>query len=327
MELATERKLSCLCVCFAYGGNSGIQNEHPSTRDWAVQTIQLMQGDPRLERLDIKTLADTPIGMLRNRAVKMARQGGYDLLLMLDSDQDFMFHEHEPWYKPFFPEAFTAIYDHYDKGPLVIGAPYVGSASAGENTFVFRWQNQGIQGSETAFSLEQYPRECAAMMSGIQPVAALPTGMILFDIRIFDLMDEGRLSREQALDYYKEGRISRAEALRSLSDGYFYYEWTDETASEKASTEDVAATRDMSMVSILKLGYNALHCAWDSWIGHAKPYTTGKPRIFSTEQVGNTLKRAVLNDISFRDRIVRVKNDRLLKLLEQRNGHASSVNG
>lgn len=327
MELATERKLSCLFVFFSYGGHSGMPAEHPSCREFVTQIQSQTHNDPRIDRIEMKTYSDTPITMTRNKAIKDAREQGFDLVVFFDADQDFMLHADDPWYKPFFPVAFDAIYDHYDKGPLVIAAPYTGGANNGQNIFYFQWRNQGVMGDDTTFSLEQYTREEAALMSGLHPVAALPTGLIMFDLRIFDVLDDGRLSKEQALDLYKDGKITKAEALRSLSDGYFYYEWTDETASEKASTEDVTITRDISLIGEIKLGYNPLRVACDSWIGHVKPYTTGRPKIFSTEQVGNTLKRAVLNNISFRDRIVRVKNDRLLKLLEQRNGHASSVNG
>lgn len=270
----------------------------------------------------METFANTPITMTRNLSVKRARAAKADLLLMLDSDQDFDFHANEPWYKPFFPEAFTFMYDNYDRGPHVVGAPYVGSANAGNNCFQFYWETIGEQQGETSFRLEQYPRQIAAQMSGIQPCGALPTGMCMFDMRIFDLLDTNRKSKAQVLEDFKDGRIDKREALRCIQDGYFYYEWTDATASEKASTEDVAATRDMSLVGQLKLGYNPVHCAWDSWIGHAKPATHGRPKIFCAEQVGGVLNRAILDDRSYRDRIVRIRNDELLAALETTNGRA-----
>ena len=152
-------------------------------------------------------------------------------------------------------------------------------------------------------------------ITGIQPVAALPTGLILFDMRMFDLMDNNRKSKEQALEEFKDGKIGKAEALRCIQDGYFYYEWTDHTASAKASTEDVAATRDMSWVGQLKLGYNPVMCAWDSWIGHAKPWMVGRPQMFSVEQIGGVIKRAVLDGRSCNDKLVRVENKELLKAL------------
>src|SRR6185369_145762 len=62
------------------------------------------------------------------------------------------------------------------------------------------------------------------------------------------------------------------------------------------STEDVTNTRDISLAGCVKLGYNPVHCAWDSWIGHHKPWNVGKPQRFMAAQVGNALRRAVLDD-------------------------------
>lgn len=320
--MPVERKLSCFLAFFSYGGHSGMPAEHPSCREFVVQMQSQMRNDPRIDRIEMETFSDTPVTMTRNLAIKKARENGCDLIVFFDADQDFMLHAHEPWYKPFFKEAFDAIYAHYDKGPLVIAAPYTGGANNGQNIFFFQWRNKGLMGEETSFSLEQFSREEAAQMSGIHEVAALPTGLIMFDTRIFDVLDEGRLSREQALDQYKEGKITRAEALRFLSDGYFYYEWTDETASKKASTEDVTATRDISLVGQMKLGYNPLRVACDSWIGHVKPYTTGRPKLFTTEQVGAVLQRAVLGGRSCHDRLIRVKNTALLEALKEADGAA-----
>lgn len=317
-----EQKLDIFIACFAYGGNSGISNEHPSTREWMCETLAWMRDDARVGKVFTRTYNDTPITMLRNRAVEDARREGCQLLLMLDSDHDFMHHASAPWYKPFFPEAFGKIHDHYATGPLVIAAPYAGSANCGENMFIFLWQDQGPRGNETTFSLEQYTRADAALMSGIQPVAALPTGMILYDMRIFDALDVNRKSKRQVLEEFRDKKINLEEALRCIQDGYFYYEWTDHTASDKASTEDVAATRDMSLIGQLVYGYNPVMCAWDSWIGHVKPSVSGKPKVFTVEQIGGVLKRVVLDGTSCRDKIVRVENKNLLKALEEANGPA-----
>ena len=150
---------------------------------------------------------------------------------------------------------------HYGKGPLVIGAPYCGPPNGGENVYVFYWDNLGSRGTETAFKLEQYPRMIAAKMSGIQECAALPTGMILYDLRCFDLIEPSKLTKDQALDQFKEGKLTKAQTLAALSEGFFHYEWKNGYASEKASTEDVQNTRDISLAGQLKLGYNPVRCA------------------------------------------------------------------
>lgn len=314
--MSDRLKLNLFIGIPAYGGNGGVSSLYPEIARWLAELMIELKGDERIGEVHVDFYSDTPITMVRNAYVEKARKLGCHLLLMVDSDQDPNLHRGQDWYKPFWNVAFDAIYAHYSKGPLVIGAPYCGPPNSGENCYVFQWNSQGNHGDGTEFSLDQYTRAQAAVMSGLQECGALPTGMILFDTRIFELLDANRMSKEDALIGFRDGKLTLQEALRSIQDGYFYYEWKDRTASEKASTEDVAATRDMSLVGRLKLGYNPVMCAWDSWVGHMKPWCVGRPKIFSVEQVGGVLKRAVLDNVSYRDRVIRVRNDDLLKAIE-----------
>jgi hypothetical protein len=276
----------------SYAGNGGYQSMHPDVAVWLSRLLVQLKSDERIEHVTVDTLGDTPITMTRNRAVLKAREAGADLLLMVDSDQSPDLHRSEKWFKPFWDEAFEEVYKHYDKGPLVIGAPYCGPPDGGENVYVFYFDNFGIRGDETRTSLKMYDRQMAYQMSGIQECGALPTGMILFDMRIFDLMEPPKESKSQILDKLLAGEIDKDTALRSMSEGWFYYEWKNGYAAEKASTEDVTVTRDISFVGMAKLGYNPLRCAWDSWIGHHKPWNVGKPQPYTVEYIGPTLQRA-----------------------------------
>ena len=277
----------------SYGGNGGISSEHPDIREWMCDLLLKLKDDPRIGRVITKTLSDTPVTMVRNQFVELARKSECHLLLMVDSDQSPNKHKGEPWFKPFWDCAFEEIYKHYGKGPLVIGAPYCGPPNGGENVYVFYWDNLGSRGTETAFKLEQYPRMIAAKMSGIQECAALPTGMILYDLRCFDLIEPSKLTKDQALDQFKEGKLTKAQTLAALSEGFFHYEWKNGYASEKASTEDVQNTRDISLAGQLKLGYNPVRCAWDSWVGHHKPWNVGKPLYYDQSDVTATFRAAV----------------------------------
>lgn len=297
----TPRKLNVLIGHPSYGGNGGISSEHPDIREWACETLLKMKADPRVGEIYSHTLSDTPITMVRNRFVKLAKQHKCDLLLMVDSDQSPSLHRHEPWFKPFWDVAFDAIYQHYERGPLVIGAPYGGPPNGSENVYVFRWDNLGDRGDETNMKLEQYTRHEAALMHGIQECAALPTGLILYDMRCFDLIEPYPMRRDEALEAYRLGRITKAEALSAMNEGYFYYEWKDNHADEKASTEDVQNTRDISLVGQAKLGYNPVRCAWDSWIGHWKPWNVGRPKRFTVENIAATFTRAVEKKSSVQD--------------------------
>ncbi len=233
----------------------------------------------RIHDILLKSYADTPVTHVRNRAVIEARRAGCDAILMVDSDMSPDVHlGSDPDAVPFFDAAFDYLYANYDTGPFVVAAPYGGSPLV-ENQFIFTWRavsslcdgtpltwgKCGNMHDEAPFKLDQMTREESMRMSGIHEAAALPTGLILYDIRCFDLIEPP----------------------------YFRYEWTDETESKKASTEDVQNTRDISLAGIQQLGYNPLRVAWSSWAGHNKVWCVGKPQKYSPEDVSASLSRAL----------------------------------
>jgi predicted O-methyltransferase YrrM len=277
----------------SYGGNGGISSEVPDIREWWVETVLAMKGDPRIADVAHRTLADTPITMVRNDFVRLAKDNGCHLLLMVDSDQSPNKHAQEPWFKPFWDEAFTFMYDNYGKGPRLVFAPYVGPQ---ENVYVFQWQDRGNKGLHSDFALEPYSRQHAAMMSGIQEAAAGPTGMILIDLRLCDLVAPSGLPQLEVLERLQTGQMTVQEAQWALHEGYFHYEWETSYANKKASTEDVTFTRNVSLAGLEKLGYNPVYCAWDSWIGHHKPVNVGRPQRYTAEQVHATFQKAVLEN-------------------------------
>lgn len=268
------RKLDVAFVSFGYGGNGGIKAQHPDVSRWLITTIQQAKADPRVGETYYWDAADTPITMCRNRAVCDARKVGADVLIMVDSDQSpDMYLGKDPYAEPFFQVAFDAIYDHYDRGPLVIGAPYVGPPHD-EIVYVFHWTQLESDTPNDRMRIEAYSRDEALKMAGIQEAAALPTGLIMCDMRAFEL----------------------TEPKDKDDKPWFYYEYTDKFEQQKASTEDVTATRDISIVGQVTLGYNPIRCAWSSWIGHWKPKCCGKPVQCTVETVGEKFRHAVLQD-------------------------------
>ena len=267
----TPRKLDVLFACFSYGGNGGLSSEHPCVRDWLLDTIPKAKANERIGRVGLIDLADTPITMTRNRAVKQAIQTGFDVLVMLDSDnQPDLLLGKDPDAVPFFDSSFNFLYDHWDKGPVVVAAPYCGPPPH-ENVYVFLWTNQqtgDVHGNDC--QLAQYTRHEATLMSGIREAAALPTGVCMFDIRAFAIT-----------------------APKKRGDSpWFYYEWTDLECTEKASTEDVTATRDISIEGMRTLGYNPVFCNWSAWAGHWKPKLVGKPDVLTVESVTTRMLQA-----------------------------------
>ena len=99
-------------------------------------------------------------------------------------------------------------------------------------------------------------------LSGLREVAALPTGIVLVDTL----------------------------ALRGLEQPFTYYEWDDDRQLHKASTEDVAFTRDMALRGIPQI------CAWSSWAGHWKAKCVGRPMPITSQTVSAKFRKAILKD-------------------------------
>lgn len=320
----TPRKLNVFFANFAYAGNGGYSSEHPDIRAWFTQTILWCKNDPRVGEIVTETLSDTPITMTRNLAVLKAREAKCDVLVFCDSDQSPVLHAGEKDFQPFFPSSFEFLYKHYDKGPVAIGCPYCGPPP-GENVYVFHWDNTGNYGEEeTANSLEQYSRFEASKTRGIQECAALPTGLIMYDMRCFELTEPHQMHKGEVIDAVLEGKLDREAALRALSDGWFYYEWKNGYAAEKASTEDVTQTRDLSLIGQTVLGYNPLFCNWDSPIGHWKPWCVpGRPQILGTEGIAANYKRAVDRNSRSDLKMVELRSDLVPTHRHNGNGHAA----
>jgi hypothetical protein len=233
-----------------------------------IPAISKLSQDSRVSSTQVWNLSDTPITMTRNRSVLMARQYGIDVLVMVDSDMKPDMYSGLPDAKPFIESSFDFLVDHYAKGPVVIGAPYCGPPP-NENVYVFRWQAHQSHNANPDFKLEMYDRDTAAKMAGIQECAALPTGLIMYDMRAFEV----------------------TEPKTSADNPWFYYEYPDKYQSEKSSTEDVTMTRDLSLAGTQKLGYNPVFCNWDAWAGHWKPKCVGKPQIVQAQDISAKLKQ------------------------------------
>ncbi len=240
-------KRSLLICTFNYGGHAD-QSVIDYLLDLQTESDQHPAfGKERTFRLNFNT---TPLDMARNRAVVNAEANNVDYLMMIDSDMFPDLHidpsgkpiKEVPNAKPFFTSSINWMMDNPE--PTVVAAPYCGPPPV-ENCYVFRWGAKQSHCPPPNFRVEQYGREEAAGMTGITEVAALPTGVMLIDMRVF----------------------------KNWSHPRFYYEFTDKRCIDKASTEDVTFSRDM-----LALGFKC-YCNWDAWAGHNKTKVVGKPLI------------------------------------------------
>ena len=282
---------------FPYGGNGGVANETPEVGEWLTRVCLESLSDERIEQpIHVRRFTDTPITMTRNNSVLWAREKKLDVLIMVDSD---MYPDHQLLErkdgKAFFSSSFDFLYEHYHKGPVCIAAPYMGVEPHKhiENCYIFQWRNHhssfDFRPNEpqacSDFKLIQYQREEASQMSGIVEAGALPTGLIMYDMRCFDLTDPKHIVDKMV----SQGEVLRPEHCR----GWFYYEFPDVYAAQKISTEDVTQTRDLSIAGCRKLGYNPVFCNWDAWAGHWKPVCLAKPAAIDASYVSETLAACV----------------------------------
>ena len=299
----TPAKLNVFFSFFPYGGNGGCATEHPNIRSWFAQTMVQCNRDERIGKITASDYSDTPIPMMRNRAVCEARDVGADVLVMVDSDQHpDLYIGADPTAVPFFSSCFDFVYARKMKGMCTtIGAPYCGPPPS-ECPYIFRWANTESNNPNIDHHIEMYGREEAAIMTGIQECAALPTGCIMFDMEMFNVTDP-RHEYEALLKKY--GSIETAKALTKP---WFYYEYKDIYQAYKASTEDVTASRDMLLCAHAKLGYPTLFVQWSSWAGHWKPKCVGKPIALSSESINEKYSAAVMSGRKERHHMMNITN-------------------
>lgn len=276
-------KYSLMVARFPYGGT-----EEQETTDYLMKIAVELDRDKRFDVVNMR-VADTPITMTRNRVFQRAIDLGMDYLLIIDSDMapDIELGT-DPNAKPFLQTAIDFALSH--QGPCIIAAPYCGPPPM-ENVYVFQWRKWSDLDTED-YSIEQYTREQASLMSGIQKASALPTGLMLIDVRALKAMKKPWTYYEYANDGAKCGKCGQAE--RGPED-------------DKISTEDVTFTRDASLQGI------GVYCAWDCWAGHVKRHVGRKPRYFTSDVVAKRMQAGILRGTQDGDRMVDIAPPAWLK--------------
>lgn len=216
------------------------------------------QGDSRVGRVMVSYTHGYPTDRCRNAACLQAKADGFHFLLMLDDDmQPDMLVGKEPEAVPFLPAALTFALQH--AGPCVVGAPYCGAPPSQDVMVMKNRAYAPDQPDGMGMKLDRYTRDEAAVMRGIQQVSALPTGCLLIDLRILDI----------------------------LPPPWFSYEYDDPPYNTKlASTEDVVFTRNADWLGVPQ------YCAWDCWAGHVKTFITGKPYVAPVKQIPESVYKA-----------------------------------
>lgn len=252
-------------------------SEAPSTTNWLIDTVAKLKSDPRIGDIHHREYDDTPITLSRNKCMKEATELKVDFLLMIDSDMwpdiGFTNDYHIPGAKRFFPTAFEFAINH--AGPCVVAAPYCGPPPF-ENVYIFQPGRKQTNNPNFDFSIDQFTREQAAQRGGFEQVMALPTGLMLLDMR----------------------------CVHSLRHPYFAYEWTDETQSEKGSTEDVYFSRNLALAGVPQ------YVAWDCWAGHWKRKCVTKPLLLTVDNIRKEYQDAIMRGQRSDEKLVMVGEGR-----------------
>lgn len=247
--------------------------------DWLADLQCKLNKDPRCSRWWRRSFDDTPITMTRNEAAYMAAfEYGADFTLMLDNDMhpDIELRDGCSLAQPFWESSIDFMLN-YGK-PACIAAPYCGPPPH-ENVYVFkpsRLESDCPPHITDILKFEQHTREEAANRAGIEEVAALCTGLILIDNRIF----------------------------KKLPPPWFEYEYTDQYKRHKASTEDVYMTRDTALIGAKQF------INWDAWAGHWKRKCVRKPRPLTMDMIRENVRDAIVRGEQQFEKLVMVGEGR-----------------
>mgnify|MGYP006921325213 CR=1 FL=1 len=245
-------KVRILIVRFSYDGQERIE-----IGQWIARLAPILAVHPRVEHVFWSCPIGYPITCQRNAALDSAIRNGCHFVLMCDTDMIFDVHAkdggidyaHMPKMAdqiPFMPAALEYALEH--PGPCVIAAPYCAGPPS-ERVLVHRfveYEQESPNAPTEGIRLEPFSREEAALKTGYEMVAALPTGLMLIDTRVCHV----------------------------LKPPYFTYEYNGDAETGLIGTEDVVFSRNLYYLGVPQ------YCAWSSWSAHVKHRFVGRPRVY-----------------------------------------------
>lgn len=259
-RIATEgwkphpERLKILVTVFTYN-----KRPHAESLVYCTRLYGQMVQHPRLGQLEISYSFGYPTDRCRNFVVKSAKANDFDFCLMLDDDMKFDAQlGHDADAVPFLPSSLDFALSQ--PTPIFVGAPYCSSPPTQEVVVMKHREYSPDCMGGMGKKLDKYTRDEAAVATGIERVAALPTGCLLMDLRAFDV----------------------------LPPPWFYYEYVDPPYNTAlASTEDVVLTRNADWLGISQW------VNWNSWAHHLdKDYEVCKPRICPVDAVPKAIWEA-----------------------------------
>lgn len=184
---------------------SGYKTESPDVGTYLVQWLNDLKNRPGAEDLDLFTVSNARIRMMRNMCVQHAQEKGADFLLFIDPDMGIdKYVQRDAQGRPvgdaipFFPAAWDLVLRHRQQRqrPGIYAAPYCATPPH-EPVHVFVKNTQD--------NLVRLERERAAMLRGWHQVAACGTGLMLIDMGVFPLL------HRQDAPYFKDQYTDNTE--------------------------------------------------------------------------------------------------------------------
>ena len=208
-----------------------------------MRTAIAMKRDRRVSQIyPLYLTGSFPISMLRNRAVSNALAVGCDYLLMIDNDMvpDLPIEDHSGNEVSFWKTAWEFMINRRERevdevlSPAVIAAPYLCNEDG--DFYSTDWKYPDNPWKSDYEDLVPISRDDAFSRRGIQTVATTQTGLILYDLRVFDI----------------------------IPPPWFTFEWQDSHQFFMLASEDHFQTRRCSVFGC------PVYMAWDCWAGHLK---------------------------------------------------------
>jgi hypothetical protein len=263
-------KVSILIARLSYDGR-----ERMEVANWLVQTALELDKHPRVEDVfHTNVVNHYPTTRARNAVIKLCLARRIDFAVMIDDDMIPDIHSPQraaqfDFIRPhrdqtnFFPSALDFALRH--PGPCVVAAPYC-AGPPNERVLVSRFREKeadhpdGAAGS--SLQLECFTRDEAAERTGFEMVSALPTGLVLIDMRAIS-------------------------PVGPLNKPWFTYEFKDAEESDLASTEDTVFSRNLCYLGVPQ------YVAWGSWAGHVKNRIVSRPRRYPVDGVPKQVEAAL----------------------------------
>lgn len=252
-------KIKLLVNVFTYSKQIGAE-----AFSWCCGVGPTLQNHKRVSDVRVSYTHGYPTDKIRNAVVKEAREHGHDFVLMIDDDQapDIGLRDYgeRTDLVPFLTTSVDFAIAH--DGPCFVGAPYCGAPPLQQVMVMKNREYIPCLRDGMGLKIDKYTRDEAAMMRGIQRAAALPTGCLLVDLRVLDV----------------------------LPPPWFSYEYDDPPFNTSlASTEDIVFTRNADWLGIKQ------YCHWSAWAGHDKSFMTGIPTEAPVHDIPQSIHRSWSN--------------------------------